>query len=95
MESVALLTCMAGQQTSLPDAEHSSSVLEQRLSLAILRDNSTALDWLPSKQARDTDEDGGNEQDAGDDKGEDPLEGNDSGLELMKADGCTEVSTDT
>ena len=65
-------------------------VLKQRLSFSVFGNDGSALDWLPAEQARNTDDDRGNKQKTHDDKGKDPLEGNDSGLELSDTDSWQE-----
>jgi len=62
-------------------------VLQQRLTLTILRYNRPALEWLPAEELRHADEDRKYHQNTTDDKGKDPLEGNDSGQELCRANG--------
>ena len=56
--------------------------LEQRLSLSVLVDNSTTLEGILANETREADQDGEDEQDAHDDKGEDPLECDNVGEEL-------------
>ena len=56
--------------------------LEQRLSLSVLIDNSATLEGILANETREADQDGEDEQDAHDDKGEDPLERDDVGEEL-------------
>lgn len=62
--------------------------LEQRLSLSVFVDNSTALEWVLTDDAREADQDRENEQNAHDDKGEDPLECDDVSEELGNTEGC-------
>jgi hypothetical protein len=68
--------------TLRPKRVSRSLLFEKGLSLSVLIDNSTALEGILTNDTREGDQDGEDEQDTHDDKGKDPLEGDDVGEEL-------------
>jgi hypothetical protein len=65
-----------------PNWGSTSLLFEKRLSLSVLIDNGTTLEGILANDTREGDQDGKDEQDTHDDKGKDPLEGDDVGEEL-------------
>jgi len=67
-----------------------SLLFKKRLSLSVLVNNSAALEGILANDTREGDQDGEKEQDTHDDKGKDPLEGDDVGEELRDTQRCAE-----
>lgn len=65
-----------------PNRRSTPLFFEKRLSFSVLIDNCTALEGILTNDTREGDQDGEDEQDTHDDKGKDPLEGDDVGQEL-------------
>lgn len=66
--------------------------VQQRLSLSVFRDDGATCEGVLTDEARETDQDGQDEENTHDNEGEDPLECDDVGEELSNTEGYELVS---